>query len=104
MPGWLIFVFILAAGAAVLWLGPKGWRTYIAGVVATLVPLIGQILNYLSGFGWNQVIDARAAMWTVGAIGVLMIIFNWVNKRLYGKTPKAGATPTAQPTPPKAGA
>jgi len=91
MPGWLIFVFILAAGALVLWFGPQGWRTYITGVLATAVPLVGQILDYLSGFGWDKVIDGRSAMWTVGAIGVLMIVFNFVNKRLYGDTPKAGS-------------
>ncbi len=103
MPGWLIVALILAAGALILWFGPKGWRTYITGVLATLVPLLGQILDYLNGFGWNQVIDARTAMWTVGAIGVLMIIFNWVNKRLYGSTPKATAASAPEPTASKAG-
>lgn len=88
MTGWLIFALVLIGGGLVLWLGPRGWRTYIAGWLAALVPLTGEILGYLSGFGWNQVLDGKTAMWVAGAIGLLMVVFNSVNKRLYGDVPR----------------
>ncbi|MEX0853642.1 MAG: hypothetical protein WD036_10240 [Bauldia sp.] len=93
MTGFTIFLVCLALGALVLWFGPRGWRTTIVGWLAALVPLSGEILDYLSGFSWNGVLDGKTAMWVAGAIGVLMIVFNRVNKSLYGSTPRLAPNP-----------
>jgi len=90
MPGLLVFLVVILAGVLLLVFGPVGWRTYCKGAIVAAVPLVGQILDYAQAWsGWNSVLDAKTAMWIMGAVGVLGLIFTNVNRRLYGTTPKA---------------
>lgn len=89
MTGLLICLAVVLVGVLILVFGPVGWRTYIKGAIVAVVPLGGQLLDFANGFSWNSVLDGKTAMWVMGGVGVLIIIFNAANKRLYGSAPKS---------------
>jgi hypothetical protein len=83
-----IFIAVVGAGCLLLAFGPVGLRTYIKGAIVTAVPVIGEILNYVGALDLSKFIDAKTASAVLAGVGVLIIIFNDVNKRLYGDNPK----------------
>lgn len=74
IPIWLLAFLLLAALAlAALIFAPKGWRTVWTNA-AVLAPLIvGQVLDYLIGVNWSQVLPPHAAAWLVIGVNVLNI-------------------------------
>jgi hypothetical protein len=89
MTGLLICLAVILIGVLLLLFGPVGWRTYVKGLIVAVVPLGGQLLDFANGFSWNSVLDGKTAMWVMGSVGVLIILFNAANKKLYGVEPKA---------------
>jgi hypothetical protein len=88
MTGILICLAVILLGVLLLAFGPVGWRTHILGGIAAVFPLGGQLLNWANGFNWDSVLDGKTAMWVLGGVGLLIVIYNFANKKLYGAEPK----------------
>lgn len=87
---WLwILLLVVIAGIVLLIVGPQGWRTYIKGALIALFPLLGELLDWARALDLNQVLDGRTAAGAMIGIGLLVIIYKFVNNRLYGAVPKA---------------
>ena len=86
---WLwICLVVLLAGVLLLRLGPQGWRTYIKGALIAGFPLLGEILDWARSLDLNQVLDGRTAAGAMIGIGLLIVIYKYINNRLYGAVPK----------------
>ncbi len=83
-----LFAGVLLIGAAILMLGPVGWRTYIKGALVTAVPMLAEIFNYFGTLDLSKFpLSTEQSAAIMAAIGVLIIVFNRVNKALYGSVP-----------------
>lgn len=87
MSALLTVLVVLIIGYCIWHFGPEGWRTYIKGAVVTAIPVVGAVLQNIQGLDYSKVFDANTAWWILGAVGILIIIFNFLNKRLYGDQP-----------------
>ncbi len=86
----IAFLAVLAVGFAILTFGPIGWRTHILGAIVAACPVVGELLNYVGGVDWSAIGAKKEIAAGIGlGVGALIIVFNFVNKRLYGAAPKA---------------
>lgn len=85
-----LFVVMLVIGLLLWVFGPQGFRTYLQGIIIAIVPLLGELLDYLSSgqVNWRAILNGDVATIILVVIGVLIVIYNYGNKKLYGKEPQ----------------
>lgn len=85
----IVFAAIIVLGILLIAYGPVGWRTHILGAVVAVFPAAGEVLNALGAFDWSKLISDSKIVAAAGlGVGLLIIIYNSINKSLYGSTPK----------------
>lgn len=87
----LVVAIAAAAALGVILFSPllKGFRTRTLGWLLTigggLLPLAGQVMDFLQGLDWTQYLDQAHAPWAVLIIGIAVLILREMTTTPAGK-------------------
>lgn len=91
MTAWAIEIsialaIVVAIVGAAIYFAPKGWRTFAANGVITVMIVLGAVLDAASGFNWRELLPPNIAPWVIAAITILNVILRTVTTTAPGKS------------------